>query len=75
MLNPPTSSCSPSVRSKGGRFSSAVTATRKIGKGKMPRRKMFQWKKLTAWASTMARVESEWVTTTTVAMVSPMAAS
>ena len=73
--NPPTSSCSPSVRSKGGWLSSAVTATANSGKGRMPRRKMFQWKKLSAWESTIARVDSEWVTMTTMAMVRPMAAS
>ena len=36
---------------------------------------MFQWKKLAAWESTIARVDSEWVTMTTMAMVRPMAAS
>ena len=36
---------------------------------------MFQCKKLAAWESTIARVESEWVTRITVAMVRPIAAS
>ncbi len=41
----------------------------------MPSRKIFQWKKLAACESTIARVDREWVTMTTMAMVRPMAAS
>ena len=44
-------------------------------KGKMPRRMMFQCQKPSAWASTMARVDSERVTSTTVTIVMPRAAS
>ncbi len=40
--NPPTSSCSPSTRSKGGRFTSAVTAMKKMAKGTTPSRRTFQ---------------------------------
>ena len=40
---PPTSSCSASVRSKGGRFSSAVMAIMKKMKGTKPRRMTFQF--------------------------------
>ena len=36
VLNPPTSSCSASTRSNGGRFSSAVADTRKMRNGTMP---------------------------------------
>uniref|UniRef100_A0A6J7P2P8 Unannotated protein n=1 Tax=freshwater metagenome TaxID=449393 RepID=A0A6J7P2P8_9ZZZZ len=42
VLNPPTSSCSASTRSKGGRFNSAVAASMKITKGMTPVATMFQ---------------------------------
>src|ERR1700735_822830 len=59
---PPTNSCSASVRSKGGRVSSAVMAIMKKMKGKKPRRIRFQSQKPWAWALTMARVDSERLT-------------
>ena len=39
---PPTSSCSASTRSKGGRFSSAVAAMRNITKGTIPAESTYQ---------------------------------
>ena len=51
VLNPPTSSCSASVRSKGGRVSSAVMAIMKKKKGTMPRRMRFQSQKPSAWSA------------------------
>src|SRR5580658_9514047 len=63
---PPTSSDSASVRSKGGRVSSAVIATKKRAKGTKPSRIRFQSQKLVAWDSTMARVDSDPVMSTTV---------
>ena len=75
MLNPPTSSESASVRSKGGRLSSAVMAIRNKKKGTKPSRITFQSQKRVAWDSTMARVDSEPVIRTTVTTVSPSAAS
>src|SRR5580698_9125995 len=73
--NPPTSSESASVRSKGGRVSSAVMAIMKKMKGKKPSRIKFQFQKPLDWAATMARVESEWLTSTTVTTDIPRAAS
>ena len=73
--NPPTSSDSASVRSKGGRVSSAVMATKNRMKGTKPSRIRFQSQKLVAWESTMARVDSEPVISTTVTTVMPSAAS
>ena len=50
VLNPPTSSCSASTRSKGGRLSSAVMAIMKMKKGRMPVRTRYQLpKKVCAW--------------------------
>ena len=72
---PPTSSCSASVRSKGGRVSSAVMAIMKKMKGMKPRRIRFQFQKPFACEATMARVESEWLTSTTMTVVRPSAAS
>ena len=73
--NPPTSSDSASVRSKGGRVSSAVMAIMKKMKGRKPRRIRFQFQNPSDWATTMARVESERLTSTTVTTVMPRAAS
>src|SRR5580704_19622251 len=72
---PPTSSCSASVRSKGGRVSSAVMAIMKKMNGKKPRRIRFQFQKPSDWEATMARVDSEWLTSTTITVVMPSAAS
>src|ERR1700677_1630804 len=72
---PPTSSCSASVRSKGGRVISAVMAIMKKMKGRKPRRIRFQFQNPLDCAATMARVESEWLTSTTVTTVMPNAAS
>src|SRR5580704_8500509 len=71
---PPTSSCSASVRSKGGRVSSAVMAIMKKMKGKKPSRIRFQCQKPPDCEATMAWVESEWLTSTTVTTVMPSAA-
>ena len=72
---PPTSSCSASVRSKGGRVSSAVMAIMKKMKGRKPSRMRFQFQNPSACEATMARVESEWLTSTTMTVVMPSAAS
>ena len=79
--NPPTSSCSASARSNGGRFSSAVIAIRKITNGTTPRRSTFQSQKCDAWLSTIALVDSDPtvaavpVTMIVVTIVRPSAAS
>src|SRR5271155_5277415 len=73
--NPPTSSDSASVRSNGGRVSSAVMAIMKKMKGRNPSRIRFQFQNPLDWAATMARVEREWLTSTTVTTVMPNAAS
>ena len=73
--NPPTSSCSASTRSNGGRFSSAVAPTTKMKKGTNPRRTMFQFHGAEPWSATMSQVESEPVTRTTAATDRPRAAS
>ena len=72
---PPTSSDSASARSKGGRVSSAVMAIRKRKKGTKPSRIRFQSQNCVAWDSTMARVDSDPVMSTTVTTVMPRAAS
>src|SRR5271170_4406182 len=72
---PPTSSESASVRSKGGRVSSAVIAIMKKMNGTKPSRIRFQFQNPFDCADTMARVESEWLTRTTVTTVMPSAAS
>src|SRR5580700_9498982 len=72
---PPTSSVSASVRSKGGRVSSAVMAIMKKMKGRKPSRIRFQFQKPFDWDATMARVDSEPVTSTTITVVMPSAAS
>ena len=43
--------------------------------GTKPRRIRFQFQNPSDWATTMARVESEWLTSTTVTTVMPRAAS
>src|ERR1039458_2811237 len=73
--NPPTSSESASVRSNGGRVSSAVMAIMKKMNGTKPRRMRFQFQNPFDCAATMARVEMEWLTSTTVTTVMPSAAS
>ena len=78
---PPTSSCSASARSNGGRLSSAVIATRNMRNGTTPRRMTFQSQKCTAWLSTIALVDRDPtvatvpVTMIVVTIVSPSAAS
>ncbi len=78
---PPTSSCSASAKSKGGRFSSAVMAMKNKRNGTTPRRMTFQSQKWAAWLSTIALVESDPtvatvpVTMMVVTIVSPRAAS
>src|SRR6516225_3022803 len=72
---PPTSSCSASVRSKGGRVSSAVMAIIKKMNGRNPSRIRFQFQKPSDCDATMARVESELLTSTTITVVMPSAAS
>src|SRR5271168_2200523 len=63
--NPPTSSDSASVRSKGGRVSSAVMAHRNKKNGTTPRRITFQSQKPVACDWIMARVDNEPVISTT----------
>ena len=76
VLKPPTSSCSASTRSKGGRVSSAVMAIMNKKNGRMPVRMMYQLPmKVWAWASTMARVDRDPARSTTVTTVKPSAAS
>ena len=76
VLKPPTSSCSASTRSKGGRVSSAVMAIMNKKNGRMPVRMMYQLPmKVWAWRSTMARVDSDPARSTTVTTVKPRAAS
>src|SRR6516165_8505939 len=72
---PPTSSCSASVRSKGGRVSSAVMAIMKKMKGRIPSRIRFQCQKPFDCDATMARVDKELETSTTITVVMPSAAS
>src|SRR5580704_13749538 len=72
---PPTSSVSASVRSNGGRVSSAVMAIMKKMNGRKPRRIRFQFQNPSDCDATMARVESEPVTRTTMTVVMPSAAS
>ena len=72
--NPPTSSCSASTRSNGGRLASAVAAMRNTTKGTTPREKMFHWKN-PSWAATMSWVESEPAESTAAATARAIAAS
>src|ERR1700728_4162597 len=72
---PPTSSESASVRSKGGRVSSAVMAIMKMTNGTKPSRIRFQFQNPFDCAATMPRVDRVWLTSTTVTTVMPRAAS
>ena len=68
--NPPTSSCSASTRSKGGRLSSAVPAITKITNGTTPVTMTFQRGKTPAkpspaWLTTMSWVDSDPASRTT----------
>ena len=73
MWKPPTSSCSASTRSNGGRFSSAVPAMMKMKNGTMPVIQRFH--RSPYWPATIWLVESIPPTSRTVAMESPRAAS
>ena len=75
MTNPPTSSESASTRSNGGRLVSAMMAMKKMMKGTTASRMTFHCQRWTAWASTIARVVSDPVTSTTITTVIPSAAS
>ena len=70
---PPTSSCSASTRSNGGRFSSAVAAIRNTTNGTRPVIHRFQFHP--DWTLTMALVDSEPGTSNSVATERPSAAS
>ena len=77
---PPTSSCSASTRSNGGRLSSAVPAMRKITNGTTPVTITFQRGKTPrkpspAWLITMSWVDSEPASSTTATTDRPSAAS
>ena len=54
MWNPPTSSCSASTRSNGGRLSSAVPAMRKMTNGTKPVATMFQLR-MASWTARRCR--------------------
>ena len=71
--NPPTSSCSASTRSNGGRFNSAVPATRKTRNGTTPVVTTFQFQP--DWLDTISWVDREPPVMKTVAMARPSAAS
>ena len=73
--NPPPSSDSPSERSKGGRFSSAVEAMKKMMNGMKPSLITFQCQNAIDWESTIARVERLCDSRITVTTVNPIAAS
>ncbi len=80
VLKPPTSSCSASTRSKGGRFNSAVAATMNMKNGSTKVRRIAQLGShppgpSPAWTSTMPLVDRVPVLSTTIAMMRPMAAS
>ena len=77
---PPTSSCSASTRSNGGRFSSAVPAMTKMTNGTTPVTMRFQRgtmppKPSPAWLITMSWVDSEPASSTTATTDRPRAAS
>src|SRR4029078_12948163 len=74
VLNPPTSSCSASTRSNGGRVSSAVIATMKTTNGMNPVVTMFQFP-TPSWMSTMPDVDSVPAISSTAARLRPSAAS
>src|ERR1700720_3347075 len=70
VLKPPTSSCSASTRSKGGRVSSAGMAIIKKKKGRTPVWMRYQLpKNVWDWLSTMARVDSDPASSTTMTTV------
>ena len=70
---PPTSSCSASTRSNGGRFSSAVPATTNTRNGTTPVAATFQFQ--VAWPATIPLVDRVPETRKTEAIDSPSAAS
>ena len=74
VLNPPTSSCSASTRSNGGRFSSAVAAIMKMMNGTMPVATRFQ-SDSDCCSRTMPDVDSVPDDSSTAATLSPSAAS
>ena len=74
VLKPPTSSCSASTRSNGGRFSSAVTAMRKTTNGTIPVEMTFQSTRL-FWRTTIPAVDNVPDESRTAARLSPSAAS
>ena len=74
VLNPPTSSCSASTRSNGGRLSSAVAAMMKMTNGTNPVATRFQSRSV-SWASTMPLVDSVPAVSSTAARLRPSAAS
>ena len=74
VLNPLTSSCSASTRSNGGRLSSAVAAITKTTNGTKPVAIRFHRANV-SWASTIPDVVSVPTTSTTLATLSPRAAS
>ena len=71
---PPTSSCSASTRSNGGRLSSAVAAMTNTTKGSRPVVTMFQ-SRIVSCSTTMPLVERVPATRSTVATDRPRAAS
>src|SRR3954447_21872315 len=74
VLNPPTSSCSASTRSKGGLFNSAVAATRETTNGTTPVAIRFHFVN-GLWPLTMPFVLNVPETSSTAAMLKPRAAS
>ena len=74
VLNPPTSSCSASTKSNGGRFNSAVAAMMKMTNGTTPVVITFQSRSVD-WVATIPLVESVPPTNSTLAIERPSAAS
>ena len=74
VLKPPTSSCSASTRSNGGRFSSAVAAMMKMMNGTIPVATRFQFDSVSC-SLTMPAVDSVPAASSTAATLSPRAAS
>ena len=75
VLKPPTSSCSASTRSNGGRFSSAVAAIRKMTNGTTPVAIDVPLADAASAPTTMPLVLSVPATRITAARLSPSAAS
>ena len=75
MWNPPTSSCSASTRSKGGRLVSAVAAIMKTANGTTPSRMRLRLRMLPPCWVTMSLTASDPVASTTAAVDRPRAAS